>query len=59
MEEAKSTKGYGAAADDDDDEFLWNPLASCFVFFCEMVWDPPGSNLSLTQSLGQNPEKRC
>ena len=52
-----STKGWGAAAD--DNEFLWNSLASCFVFFCQMAWDPPGNDLSLTQSLGQNREKGC
>ena len=39
----KSTKGCGDVAADDD-EFLWKPLASCFVSFCQLVWDPPGSN---------------
>ena len=53
----KSTKGCGVVTAADD-EFLWNPLASCFVFFCQLVWDPPGSDLSLTQNLGQNPEKK-
>jgi hypothetical protein len=56
MNLARESKGEGFGGI--RDEFLCNHLVVNFLVFCQLVWNPLGCDLSLTQSLCQNPENR-